>query len=97
MAVINRLSTTHIAAGIVLEVVQANFKVDVWAGGVACITRCADDVALVNNLARDDIDAAEMTIKRLIAITMIHHDQVTVAKNIESGISHSPCIRRKNG
>jgi hypothetical protein len=47
---------------------------NVGAGRVTGVASVTDHVALVNNLAGDNVDTAEMGIKCLVSITMIDHN-----------------------
>ena len=71
-----------IPAGIVLVTIGSNFKVNMGTGRTSRITHRTDDIALINDLARENIDAAKMAVKGFIPVAVINYDQITIAIDI---------------
>lgn len=82
----------QIPARIILIAVEADFEVNVGTRGIACIAGSADHIALIDNLARHNINTAEVGIECFMAIAMIYDNQVTITEIIPAGVGNCACI-----
>ena len=82
----------NIPAGIILAATGSDFKVDVGTGGTTRIADSPNNIALINDLAREDINTAQVAIESFISVAVIDHDQVPVPVNVPTGKSDRSCI-----
>jgi hypothetical protein len=69
----------EVLVGIDGSAIDANFVVEVWAGGTAALADVSDDITALDSLARGYGEAGEVAIARADAASMVHHDDLAVA------------------
>ena len=68
----------EVLVGIDGGTIDANFVVEVWAGGTAALADVSDDVTALDSLARGYSEAGQVAIARADAASMVHHDDLAV-------------------